>query len=507
MASDITLAATRTTLRDSVAPATGWRRLVRDWGVLVGATLVGQVLGAITSLALRVLLAPRLIGIWQAVRLAIDYGSFANLGVSKAAAREVAIAKGRGRPANVRCDVETAFSFTAVSTCLYATALIVAGGVAWSRSTERSAVWAVALCAAAVLCIVQRFITYHITIWRAEQRFGATARLGLMEALLTLVLCVLGAWCFGLAGLLGGAILVSLIVVGLVSSLREERTGWRWDGRRILRLIAIGLPIVAAGVVTTSFRTLDRVVILALLPESEWQLGCYSVALLVSGQLYGLANTLGTALGPRYGEAFGQNPDAKHVARLAARAAELQAAVLSLPCSLAIVLAPPLLAWFLPDYVPGLVAIVWLVVGVAAMSCALPGSQILVVTGRQNVALFAACMGLAVALVTVPLAAWMGAGLGGIAAAVAAAQVGYAVVVIRCSFWRHLAWSARWLHCGAIALALGLPLAIACGLAGASPSDVRGWEAIRSSLFVAASWAFSCSWLWYRGGWRGEWLK
>ena len=42
----------------SAAPASGWRRLAADWIVVGGATGVCHVLGACTSLLLRVLLDP-----------------------------------------------------------------------------------------------------------------------------------------------------------------------------------------------------------------------------------------------------------------------------------------------------------------------------------------------------------------------------------------------------------------------------------------------------------------
>ena len=53
-------------------------------------------LGAVTSLLLRMLLSPAQMGIWQAVKLLLSYGNYANLGISKGAAREYTVALGHG---------------------------------------------------------------------------------------------------------------------------------------------------------------------------------------------------------------------------------------------------------------------------------------------------------------------------------------------------------------------------------------------------------------------------
>src|SRR5215469_200354 len=76
------------------APVTGWRRLAADMAAVGGSTLFCQGLGVINSLILRAALDPTQMGIWQALKLLLGYANYANLGVSKGAARELSIAMG-----------------------------------------------------------------------------------------------------------------------------------------------------------------------------------------------------------------------------------------------------------------------------------------------------------------------------------------------------------------------------------------------------------------------------
>ena len=97
--------ATRTeTLRPTpiAAPLSGWRRMLGDWLLVGSATAVCHVLGAATSLLLRMLLSPAQMGIWQALKLLLSYGNYANLGISKGAAREFNVALGSGQTAAAR---------------------------------------------------------------------------------------------------------------------------------------------------------------------------------------------------------------------------------------------------------------------------------------------------------------------------------------------------------------------------------------------------------------------
>ena len=157
--------------------------------------------------------------------------------------------------------------------------------------------------------------------------------------------------------------------------------------------MAIGGPILLTGVVSSLFYSLDKLMILAYLSDREFQLGCYSLALMVTAQLLGLGNMFSTVMGPRYGEKFGQSGSRREVARLAARASELQAAAMSLPGALAIVAAPPVLARMLPDYHAGLAPIIWLVPGAIALAVALPASQYLIAVAHERRALAAVIAG------------------------------------------------------------------------------------------------------------------
>ncbi len=476
-----------------------------------GATLIAHAFGAVTSLLLRMLLTPSQMGIWQGLKLFLSYGNYAGLGVSKAAAREVSLARGSGNRAHAAHSVRLAYSVNTVTSSLYALALGV--GAVWigiAGADPLSLAWAIGLAAVALLTLLQRYTTFLITVHRADGDFRSTSIVNVIEALLTLPAMALGAWWFGLPGLYAATLVVLL---GTLVYLRKQPTislAWAWDNRQIRRLIGIGGPILLAGIASSLFRSLDKLMILGYLSDKEYQLGCYSLGLMVCTQLYGLANMLAGVMSPRYGETFGLSGKHGDVARLAAAASEIQAAAVALPAGLAIAAAPPLLAWLLPDYREGIASLVWLVPGILASSLAIPASQYLVAVNRGRSALGVLLVSMGVLAAGNHLALTHGGGLVSVAIVTTIADIIYLALILAVSFWPHLSMRERVRY----VLAALLPLAAVWGLAftihrqwyhAADPVGSFGkvcQDVISAGALVVAAWVAVAGLGWYFGGWR-----
>ena len=295
--------------------------------------------------------------------------------------------------------------------------------------------WSLGLIVAGLLAVLSRYVTYHVTILRSQQAFRVTSQLSVLEAVLTLAAAgrrdvVLRAR--RTVRRHAGRALGSL---AFVVAHRGADLGWAWNLAEIRRLTVIGGPILLTGTISSLFYSLDKLMILAYLSDREFQLGCYSLALMVTVAVDGARRHVLDRDGPAIRREIGQSGCRREAARLSARASELQAVAMSLPGALAIVVAPPVLARMLPDYRTGLAPIIWLVPGAPALAVALPASQYLIAVARERRALAA------ISLATC-LACWAttsptgGHGLVGVAMATSVAYVVYWVLVVAASLWR-----------------------------------------------------------------------
>jgi len=494
---------TREVIASDPRPVTGWRRLVRDSIVASSATILCQGLGVVTAIVLRLLLEPAQMGVWQGLKLFLGYANYANLGISKGATRELSIAIGRGETQAAERGLSIAFTFNTIASVLYAivlvgAAVIVAGetGSLWSNA------WSVGLVAVAALAIGQRHVTFLVTILRARQAFTATAALSLLEAILTLAACAIFVRWWGLLGMYAGTLVVLAASTGFLHAVEPARLHFVWDPAESRRLVAIGAPILLFGVLGTLFRSLDRLMILAYLPDREYQLGCYSVALLVTAQLYGLANMLSIVMAPRYGELFGRTGSARDVARLAARSSEPLAAVTALLSGLAIVAGAPLLSAMLPDYRSGVAPLVWLVPGTAISALALPASQCLIAVDRQRRAFWPLAFALLAAALGNHLALRAGYGLTGVAMATSTGFTLHFLLTAFVALWEDLNRGERRRFIAGVCLTLFPTLGLAMSMALLDQSEAPSLAiATMKSAAVVGVWS-ATTWIgWHRGGW------
>lgn len=491
------------------APVTGWRRMFADSLLVSAATIGCQAIGVATSLVLRFALDPASMGVWQGLKLFLSYANYANFGVSKGATRELTVALGRGDAASATRGLNLAFTVNTLSSLAYAGLLALAAwwighsSGAWWRN-----VWSLGLFALAGLVVLQRHVTFHVTILRCRQEFALTSRLSLLEAAATLTVAMAAAWLWGLKGLYAGTFLVLVGAWGYLRLRGAEPLAWAWDRREIGRLVGLGGPMLLAGAATALFQSIDKLMILACSSDREYELGCYSLSLLASGQLYGLANMLSVTMGPRYGELYGHSGDLRRVALLAARASELQACALSLLAGLAMVAAVPVLSRLFPDYRLGVAPALWLIPGAVALGLSLPASQCLAAVYRERWALGAVLAGVALAAAGNYAALHGGRGLVGVAIATSAAYVVYFLLLVAISLWREIDAPARRRY----AVALTFSVAPVLGLAAALELTWPGSEC--SLAMVAAKGASVCAvwsavaiagWRW--GGWRTIWRE
>lgn len=482
------------------SPVSGWRRLVIDWCVVSASTLACQVLGAVTSLALRFLLDPASMGIWQTLKLVLSYGNYTNLGISKGATREYTVAVGRGDEQAARRGLNLAFTLNTISSLAYGGILVGVGGWLAVRSGPWAGMWALGCTAVGLFAALQRYVTFQVTILRARQDFGVTARLSLLEGILTVGLGTPATWLWGLPGLLGATLAV--LLGSLVYVHRHGALALRpaWDRSEMRRLVGIGGPMLLVGVLYSLLRSVDKLLILACLDQPEFQLGCYSLALMVTTQLYGLGNMLAIVVGPRLAEKYGQAGERSAVASLAGRMSELVAATVALPAALALVAGEPLLARLLPAYRPGLAPMVWLVPGVVPLVLSLPASQYLMAVDRQNRALGAVVVAVLATAILGWLALACGGGLAELAAATSAGYGIYWLVVAGVSLGPDLDTAGRVRYLTLHALAL-TPLAVALAIRLLAGNRASVGQSAAATLAVVAAWSACAAVGWRRGGW------
>jgi O-antigen/teichoic acid export membrane protein len=406
-----------------VERAFGARRALRDSVLVALGGQVERVLGIATALILRWGLDPSRLGVLSSLRVALDQTNKSSLGVGLGAVQEIPLLRASGRHDEARRVADVACTANTITCTLYALGLLgVAATAGVSGPLARE--WTLGMVAVAALAMLQRRLSFHIAVLRAHGEFALTTELDVAEAFATLALSAVGIALAGFWGVLAsiGAILTFKIVY---LHLRHPlRFSWAWDARLVLRLMGVGLPIFATTAAFGMLASLDRLLILWLLPDGARALGLYSVALLATGWGWDLAGRVGTVLYPHFQTTMGRTGSAGAVLRQAARAGEVMSPVLSICGALAYVAGPSLLGAVLPRYAEGLPALGPLAFGTVFLGLTWPARQALVAVGRP----YRLCAATLAGVLAVALGATMGASRGGLAGLASGVALGYAAV-------------------------------------------------------------------------------
>jgi O-antigen/teichoic acid export membrane protein len=206
----------------------------------------------------------------------------------------------------------------------------------------------------ALVVVLQQWAFYYITLLRTHQEFVFLSKVQVLLAVLASFGNVLAALFFGFRGLLISTLLVSMVQAALFSWHGIQLPVLGWDRSEVKHLFAVGVPLLALGLVMTGMRTVDNLMVLRLLGTEA--LGLYSIALMANVILFAFTNSLSCVLYPRMQAAYGRSKTLESLSEYVIRPTLIMGVIL--PVLMAVIFfGIPFAVWaFLPRFVPGLPA-------------------------------------------------------------------------------------------------------------------------------------------------------
>lgn len=302
-----------------------------------------------SGLVVAALVDPVAWGNWYLLNLIIAYGAVTQLGALNGMNREVPAAIGRDDLVLARQLRTSALGLVlltngAASVMLIVSALVVPG---WRPSNE--------FLLTIVLLLATQLFTYAVTSLRSTTNFNQLSRLQVFQAIIYPLLSIAGAALFGVSGfIIGQALALGALALATLGS---GTVLWRpkLDLRVSSRLIRIGFPIMLVGLIHTLFATVDRWIVAGNLGSAA--LGHYSLAIMALNAVALLPQVISQQFYPRLAYAWSANKDAGELRRMATRQRVYTYIAVVPMVALIALLAPPIVKAFLPQYAPGIPAI------------------------------------------------------------------------------------------------------------------------------------------------------
>lgn len=302
-----------------------------------------------SALFVAAILGPGDWGAWYLLNLVIAYGALAQLGALNGMNREVPAALGAGRVSEA-----TELRTTTLGILLIATGAAIIGLLSASflfPGFYLSGEFLLTL----LLLMATQIYSYATTSLRSTTNFRDLSQLQAVEAFIYPVMSIGGSLLFALPGFIIGQI----VTAGLCSYIanRARTVIWRPASNISLgkRLVSVGFPIMLVGLTYTLLTTVDRWVIIGFLGSEA--LGHYSIAILTTSAVGFLPNVISQQFYPRIAFQWSARRDPSELQKLAASQRNYTFGVVVPVVVLMLLLAPVVIRSLLPEYQPGIPAI------------------------------------------------------------------------------------------------------------------------------------------------------
>ncbi len=274
--------------------------------IYLQGTFTTQAVSVVLAIVARRLLGPVQMGVWSLLDVVLTYGKYTALGTMFASLREIPFYQGKGEPEKAEEVKNIVFSFAIISilplslgTVIYALAF---------RSRLGNELF-YGLLLVSVLIILRRLSNVLVNFLRAYKYFEIAANQMVLSSLVNAVLIASLCYLYKIYGYILAMILSFLFNIIYIFFSSRLRFVWRFDLKKILYYISLGLPLLSLTIANTLFVTLDKLMIAKFLGFHS--LGLYSIAVMAMGNISNFPNSVGIVLMPNFQEKYGETENKK----------------------------------------------------------------------------------------------------------------------------------------------------------------------------------------------------
>lgn len=296
-------------------------------------------------------LGPSLYGIRSLLGLVIEYQYFSHLGTFDAMRKDVPFYRGKGDTEKAEDIINNVFGINLLYSFFIFALLILTALYMYEMEFETVYVDFFTFLGFYTVCSkIRGFYNVKLAV---DKRAHLLSRIKVLEALSYTTACVSLSYFFSLRGLLIGLLLSEITVLIFIHILIREIPSIRVFPGTIWKLLKVGFPIMVISLMFIMLRSIDRIIIAALL--SKEMLGFFSVGTMLSGVIhFSTSDVVRTIIAPRMMETLGRTGSIKEIKHYFTEPATVIAYCMPFLIGLIFLGVDFLIHYFLPDYTPAI---------------------------------------------------------------------------------------------------------------------------------------------------------
>ncbi|MFM7316522.1 MAG: lipopolysaccharide biosynthesis protein, partial [bacterium] len=347
----------------------------------IAAGQIERVVGILLSFSLRWGLSLADIGVYSGLRLLLDNTSYSSLGVALGAVQKRPVLFASGNPAEAERLTNVAAGTNSITSGIYASALIIWG---LYLTLFGKIQWGIGLICVGLMVVLKRRQDFQIAIMRSDGRFFSTSRIAIQVNFAFSIFMIAGILLFGFWGMLLG-LFFGFVWQGILLAKADDSVFLQdtFDFRTACHLALTGLPILAMNSSWMLMGSLDRVLILGVMPDGETQAGYYSIAILATSWCQDVAGRISLVLYPEYQKNVGKGIDRGIILKQAEYGTMMLLGALMAVSLWIMPFCYYIIPQIFPRLSPGLAAFLTMLPGSIFFAAAWPIRQALIATGNS----------------------------------------------------------------------------------------------------------------------------
>lgn len=311
-----------------------------------GSILVSNFILVLREVFSARLLGPIAYGGWHLLRLVLGYTRYSDLGVLLGMSRQLPYYLGKNEEDRAQVHIRDVSSTTAIVSSI--SVGVLSGCILW-RQYE-----AVSLSVAIFFCLLVVTQQIHLFLALLQIAYGKLAQRGRQEiiASITGLLLVLLLFKQGLTGItvavaLSFALSSVYVIykIGLVFRIRLAIG-------EFVQLVRTGFPMVIDGLLSLSFRSIDRVYVIIFFDQQA--LGHYGIAFTAYSFFGTIFASISNALIPKFSKLYGSTESVQSLKNLLIKALTVLCYLAPLPIGILYLMLEFPISRFLPNYIPAI---------------------------------------------------------------------------------------------------------------------------------------------------------
>ena len=355
-------------------------RIIKDSSIYTVSTIISQLLGVFTSIAMRRFLTPEMMGIWTTFLVILNYSLFAHLGVFTAVEVKIPYLRGRNENDTIQHVRNAAFTLAIViSTMVIAIAFL--GSYIFAQKITPDIILGIRILAFIIMATL--FYNLYIVMMRADKKFFLLSKGIVFNSLAMLLFVSIFTYFFKLRGIYFATLFATAASWLYLYFKTGYRLNFYFKGEVAKMLAKIGLPILLSGIAYTILLSIDKIMIVKMLGPRE--LGYYSIAILALTYTHNFPKLFSIVIFPTMQEEFGKSSSHKDLLRYVRQPSLIMAYIFPVVLATAYFAIPVLVYYVLPKYSDGIISMKILLIGCFFISLVPLTHNFIIAINKQTV--------------------------------------------------------------------------------------------------------------------------